>query len=579
MRKGWVVGAVVRLIFIVLVVVLSFVFIFDPIWEAHGYNECIIYQSEVISNLKSSIETVKKTGGTISRGFDVAQCVECIWYNRHDGTLMVNYAVKSSLISPIYHQIVPYNVSAQFINLGCNCNDCNDPSGCSNINETKLYHFFVNETSVECTNCDDSTNPCGAATVYSPCGIDQDCYKGYVCSQDKDPLTGGKCYSMDTIGNWIEFADGSHWTYKNCTKDYGMSCSSEKECSIYSGNNIEIHLGCQNTRLSSDKTCCLPLICKSYSGNNGNCNDDSPSSSLSCNSTEDCNKVCGNTACGYVYDQNALGFDEYFNCFFLPGEECKYDWQCGSSNKAIRSSTQCSKWDNVECPKHAGCNWCGCVRCTQTREGVEHCFCDPSFVKKSDCDTQSNTMYVWYYWGGCEGELTDIGIPTTCSSGKCCINSGHSCRIADEDFCDKKYCCSSDDIIKDEKCCIPEGINCIDNLQCCSGVCSGGICIADNVPPTYDFYSDDAPDTVTPKTLIKVSALWSDNGLLKTGIFKHNESGIWNSDEYPFTTNPEWFDVSIMIGYVKGNVCWKQEAKDMNDTLNDTMPLNCTKVI
>ena len=571
MRKGWAVGAVVRLIFIVLVVVLSFLLVFDPIWEAYGSNNCIIYQSEVISNLKSSIETAKETHGIISRGFDVAQCVECMWYNKHDGTLMVKYAVKSGLISPVSHQIVPYNISTQFVNLGCNCNDCNDPSGCSNINEKKLYHFFVNETSVECTNCDDSTNPCGAATVYSSCVSNNDCYRGYLCQSTDSSWDGSKCYSMDTIGNWIKFTDGKHWSSWACVKDYGTGCSNETECSIYSGNNINIHLGCQKTSLSSEKTCCLPLICKSYAGNNGNCNDESPSSSLSCNSNEDCNKVCGNTACGYVYDFDNPFFNEYFNCFLLPGESCKYAWQCGSSNRAIKSATQCAIPYKNNCEKTAGCEWCGCMRCTEWREGVEHCSCDPSFVRKTDCDAQPDTMYRWYNWVGCEGDLTAIGIPTTCSSGKCCINSGHSCRVADRDFCDKKYCCSSNDIIQDDKCCIPNGKTCGENWQCCSGVCSSGKCIVDVIPPTYDSDTDDHPTPVHAKTLVNVSVHWSDNGFLKTGIFKHNESGVWNSDEHPFTRNPEWFDVSIMIGYVKGKVCWYQEALDMYNNLNDAM--------
>jgi len=581
MRKGWAVGAVVRLIFIVLVVVLSFLLVFDPIWEAYGSNNCIIYQSEVISNLKSSIETAKETHGIISRGFDVAQCVECMWYNKHDGTLMVKYAVKSGLISPVSHQIVPYNISTQFVNLGCNCNDCNDPSGCSNINEKKLYHFFVNETSVECTNCDDSTNPCGAATVYSSCVSNNDCYRGYLCQSTDSSWDGSKCYSMDTIGNWIEFTDGQHWSNPACVKDYGTGCSNETECSIYSGNNINIHLGCQKTSLSSEKSCCLPLICNLYSGNNGNCDisNERPATSILCNLDEDCNKVCGDTTCGYVYDKN---FNEYKSCYLLSGEECKYTWQCGSSNKPIKSTKKCdSNWDFIECLSHpADCRWCGCERCEieyfktsnfSTSRGLINCTCEFA-LNKEQCDAKSESATTWYRWVGCEGKITSIGIPTDCDSGKCCINSGHSCRVADKDFCDKKYCCSSDDEIQDEKCCIPNGKTCSENWQCCSGFCSLiGVCDDDIIPPIYSNDMDDHPATVTTKTLVNVSVLWSDNGFLKTGIFKHNESGVWNSDEYPFTRNPEWFDVSIMIGYVKGKVCWYQEALDMYDNLNDTM--------
>ena len=125
MQKGGIVGSTVRLIFLIMVVVLTFLFVFDPVWNAYASNDCIIYQSEVISNLKSTIELVKKESGTASRGFDVAQCVECIWYNKHEGTLMVKYNVKTSLLSRVESDFVPYNVSTQFVNLGCNCNDCN----------------------------------------------------------------------------------------------------------------------------------------------------------------------------------------------------------------------------------------------------------------------------------------------------------------------------------------------------------------------------------------------------------------------------------------------------------------------
>ena len=572
MNKGTIAGSVIRLIFLVSVVVLSFLLIFNPIWESYGSNDCVIYQSEVISVLRSSIETAKKTHKTISRGFDLAQCVDCIWYNKRDGQLMVKYAFKTSLIGHIDTMIVPYNVSSQFVNFGCYCDDCDD---CANINENKLYQLMVNETSVVCTNCPDSTVPCGAAIVYSNCTSNDDCYKGYVC-QDKETLTDGKCYSMDTIGNWIEFTDGEHWTGKNCTKDYGTVCSSEKECSIYSGNGIEMHLACQENRLSSEKSCCLPLICEEYDGDK-NCKNERPSSSVLCNSDEDCNKICGNTACGYVYDSKT-DINEYNSCYFLPGESCKYDWQCGSDKKAIKFDPQCDPTLSKDnCESRASCSWCGCERCEESIQGVTHCYCEPS-IEKLQCDEFKDTFRLWYRWVGCEAKVSEISKPTKCSSDKCCINSGYSCKVADRDFCDIKYCCSGD-IIKDGKCCTPDGTACSQNWQCCSGVCSGGFCIEDTVSPIYSSLTAQYPlDVITRGALINVSVLWSDNGFLKTGIFKHNESGVWDSEEYSFSRNPEYFDASMFIGYVKGTVCWKQEAVDMYGKLNDTMPLQCFSV-
>lgn len=568
MHKGGVVGSVIRLIFLIMVVVLVFLIFFVPIWDSYASNDCVIYQSEVISNLKSTIELVKKKGGTAERGFDVAQCVKCMWYEKYSGTLMVNYAIKTSLIGHVESMIVPYNVSARFVNLGCNCDKCDD---CANINENRLYHFLINETSVKCTDCPDSTDPCGGATLYEDCNNYKDCYWDHECQEDDTD------YSMDAIGNWIDLG-GTSWSGFKCVKGYGTSCSSEGECSIYDRSDIEIHLGCQGTRASYEKTCCLPLICEEYIGNNNNCknNKNFPASSLSCDSDEACNNVCGNTACGYVYDMDTPP-NEYFRCYFLPGEPCKYGWQCGSSDKAITFSSSCNPIVNHNiCKITAGCSWCGCVRCTETVHGTTHCSCVPSLVSEVACNAIEDTSREWFYWRGCEGEIIDVRIPTTCL-GKCCINSGHSCRVGDRDFCDVKYCCSPADIIKNEKCCMDVGRTCSYDWQCCSGFCSSSNCNVDNTPPVYGYNDDDHPATVALGTLVNASVEWSDNGYLKTGIFKHNESGVWASQEISFTDNPEWFNMTILIGHVKGKVCWRQEALDMSDNSMETS-LHCFDV-
>lgn len=235
MNKGVSTDKIIGLI--ALLIIIISVYLSSDFW-IHGYvyNNCVLSQQPEINSLIRDITIIDQKGGYKYNLFVVANCVDCIWYDTSTSELKIKYSYKQHLISPIKSEVVPYPISAQFIDFGCNCEDCDEPTGCANINEVKKYSFKVEKINnivhvfypEALTNPDEhkSSQPCESCTIFYK--DESECLANgcYYCEVDYDRCRGEKYTSNPDA--CVQNKDGCGY---HCLKDEcGAKCSINPDC-------------------------------------------------------------------------------------------------------------------------------------------------------------------------------------------------------------------------------------------------------------------------------------------------------------------------------------------------------------
>lgn len=104
----------------------------------------------------------------------------------------------------------------------------------------------------------------------------------------------------------------------------------------------------------------------------------------------------------------------------------------------------------------------------------------------------------------------------------------------------------------------------------------------DILPPTYRYDMDDSQGSVNERTLVNISALWSDNKGLSYANFMHNETGYWIVNSTTLSGIQGWYNYTLNTsGYGNEIICWKENSTDTSGNINNTMPNNahCFNVI
>ncbi len=158
-------------------------------------HDCIAAQWGIVDNLRIKIGEASGKGVTIPHTFHVLDCVKCIWYNEDDEQLKVVFSVRRGYLSPEESMVKTYNISAQFVNIGCNCNDCDDKDDdtyCANLRsgEDSPYQFEIKKDRVTCVDCQPSSKPCTPCSDYTDDGKSE-CEKCgcYWCEECSNKMT------------------------------------------------------------------------------------------------------------------------------------------------------------------------------------------------------------------------------------------------------------------------------------------------------------------------------------------------------------------------------------------------------
>lgn len=146
------------------------------VWLTHGepisQANCRSIQATIISNLRIKMGEASMRHTPISHPFEVLNCVKCIWYDTSDEELIVVYSVREKILGPEESMVDTYNLSTQFINMGCDCDrnldygcDDKDPADptiyCANLRPREdPYQFEISKTSIRCLNCPNTYKPC-----------------------------------------------------------------------------------------------------------------------------------------------------------------------------------------------------------------------------------------------------------------------------------------------------------------------------------------------------------------------------------------------------------------------------------
>jgi len=237
MNKGISTDKIIGLIALIIFIV-SIYASYDFWVHGHSYNNCILTQQPEVNSLVRDIASIDRTGGFKYNLFVVANCVDCIWYDTSTSELKIKYSYKEHLISPIRSEVISYPISAQFIDFGCNCEDCDEPTGCANINEPlKEYPLMVMEINnivhVFLTDYkDESSQPCESCTRFYK--DESECLANgcYYCEVDYDRCRGVKYTSNP--GACVQNEEGCdyHCEYNILTKEgeCGAECSINPHC-------------------------------------------------------------------------------------------------------------------------------------------------------------------------------------------------------------------------------------------------------------------------------------------------------------------------------------------------------------
>ncbi|MBD3248777.1 hypothetical protein GF336_01915 [Candidatus Woesearchaeota archaeon] len=96
----------------------------------------------------------------------------------------------------------------------------------------------------------------------------------------------------------------------------------------------------------------------------------------------------------------------------------------------------------------------------------------------------------------------------------------------------------------------------------------------DIIPPKYSNVQDDSGGNVIEGTIVNISALWQDNNILDTAIFRTNESGSWTTiSTCSLSTSQAYCNKTLnTIGDAGETICWNQYANDTAGNINNTMP-------
>jgi hypothetical protein len=177
--KGSVESFVNLLIYVLLFVTAIFALVLVANGTPIAQNQCIIAQSGIINDLRMKIREAGERGITIPYSFDVLDCVKCMWYDPGSENLIVMYSVRKSFLSHEEFMRTPYSLSANLVNIGCNCDSCdqndgsNPPTYCANLRNDKKtpYEFDINETHITCLNCNNIYTPhqCPSTHRICPC--------------------------------------------------------------------------------------------------------------------------------------------------------------------------------------------------------------------------------------------------------------------------------------------------------------------------------------------------------------------------------------------------------------------------
>lgn len=137
----------------------------------------------------------------------------------------------------------------------------------------------------------------------------------------------------------------------------------------------------------------------------------------------------------------------------------------GNGDGVIASGADNFRWGDVD---EAGTNYYTCemtdTNCARNNASCEDkgdCCSETCHMASATCVACINTEET-----SCTTSAGCCNALDTCSSGKCCRNTGVSCTSVSQ-------CCSSNHLCQANVCCLKTSARCTLNAQCCSGVCAG----------------------------------------------------------------------------------------------------------